>query len=69
MSNWSTARIIKFRFAENEDFTIDKFINRKATQKDYHISLDMAKELAMLENNEQGRKARCYFIEVEKEKL
>ena len=33
---------------------------------EYHISLDMAKELAMVENNEQGRKARRYFIECEK---
>ena len=35
--------------------------------KEYIISLGMAKELAMVENNEQGRKIRRYFIEVEKQ--
>lgn len=32
---------------------------------DYHLTLDMAKELAMIENNPQGRAARRYFIEAE----
>lgn len=34
--------------------------------KEYALSLDMAKELSMVENNEQGRIARRYFIECEK---
>lgn len=34
--------------------------------KEYSLSLDMAKELSMVENNEQGRIARRYFIECEK---
>lgn len=32
---------------------------------DYHITLDMAKQLAMVENNEKGKIARRYFIECE----
>ena len=35
--------------------------------KEYHLTLDMAKELAMLENNERGREVRRYFIQCEKE--
>lgn len=36
---------------------------------DYHLTLDMAKELAMVENNEQGRAARRYFIECERQAI
>ena len=32
---------------------------------DYHLTLSMAKELGMVENNEMGRKIRKYFIECE----
>jgi anti-repressor protein len=33
---------------------------------EYHLTLDMAKELAMVERNEKGKQARLYFIEMEK---
>lgn len=36
---------------------------------DYHLTLDMAKELAMIENNDQGRQARRYFIQCERAAL
>src|SRR5471032_2967598 len=32
----------------------------------YHLSLDMAKELSMVERNAQGKQARQYFIECER---
>lgn len=35
--------------------------------KEYHLTLNMAKELAMLENNERGREVRRYFIRCEKD--
>lgn len=34
---------------------------------DYHLTLDTAKELAMVENNDQGRQVRRYFIAMERE--
>ncbi len=37
----------------------------KVISKEYIISIDMAKELAMVENNEMGKKIRKYFIKVE----
>ena len=38
----------------------------KAHKIDYVLTLDMAKELSMIENNEKGKLARKYFIECEK---
>lgn len=38
--------------------------NRRSV--DYLLTLDVAKELSMVENNEQGRMARRYFINCEK---
>lgn len=35
-------------------------------KQEYYGTIDMAKEIAMIVNNEMGRKIRRYFIEVEK---
>ena len=67
-STWIKNRIEKYGFVENQDFVRfhKKMEANNATMIEYHITIDMAKELSMVENNEQGRLARRYFIECEK---
>lgn len=72
-TTWIARRIEEYGFVENQDFLVfqnwntknGRGGNRKAVTE-YHITLGMAKELAMVERNEQGRAARRYFIECEK---
>ncbi|MCZ3293836.1 antA/AntB antirepressor family protein [Acinetobacter baumannii] len=68
-ANWIKQRISKYKFQENVDFvlTVAKTgVRSNVVQKDYSLSLDMAKELCMVENNDKGREARRYFIRCEK---
>jgi len=69
-STWIKNRIEKYGFVENQDFEVFHKImensNGGRSRIEYALSLDMAKELCMIENNEQGRLFRKYFIEVEK---
>jgi phage anti-repressor protein len=66
-SDWIKNRVEQYSFIEGQDFTINlgKSTGGRPTQ-DYHLSLDMAKELSMVERNEKGKQARQYFIECEK---
>jgi anti-repressor protein len=61
-----TGRIESYEFKEGVDFTVDKFVIGRTTQIDYSLTLSMAKELCMVENNEQGKVARKYFVERER---
>ncbi|WP_336288740.1 MULTISPECIES: phage antirepressor KilAC domain-containing protein [unclassified Bartonella] len=74
-SNWIKDRINKYSFIINQDFikTQDLRSPNLASAKsrtviaiNYHLTLDMAKELAMVERNEKGKQARQYFIECER---
>lgn len=69
-ANWIQNRIEKYGFVENQDFcSFNKVIKRETgatTITEYALSVDMAKVLSMVENNEKGRLARKYFIECEK---
>lgn len=65
-NDWIENRIEKYEFTENSDYTkILVECNRGQNKYDYILKLDMAKELSMVENNDNGRKARRYFIECE----
>jgi phage anti-repressor protein len=67
--DWFRARVLEFGFVEGEDYSLKFQENPTAggrPRKDYLVTLDMAKELAMVERNEAGRKMRRYFIECEK---
>jgi phage anti-repressor protein/phage antirepressor YoqD-like protein len=70
-STWITGRIDQFDFSHGEDFISDTIPQNGGKGGrplvEYFITIDMAKELAMVERNEQGKKVRKYFIECEKQ--
>lgn len=64
-------RMEEYGFEENVDFTSVKsstLVNNGAMRElqDYQITLDMAKEIAMLQRNEKGKQIRKKLIELEK---
>ena len=69
-STWIKNRIEKYEFVENADYLLHKFMEQTPSgakhKIDYYVSVGMAKELAMVENNDKGSQARKYFIECEK---
>ena len=70
-ANWIKNRIKDSQAIEGQDFIVfDKNIKNPLggrPEKEYIVSLDMAKHFCMLERNEKGRQIRQYFIDVEKE--
>ncbi|ECR3172100.1 antA/AntB antirepressor family protein [Campylobacter jejuni] len=65
-ADWIKNRISHYDFIENQDYIIELVYTKGRPRKEYYVTLDMAKELCMVENNEKGRQARRYFIECEK---
>jgi len=65
-STWIKERIEKYEFIEGKDFSpkMGKSTGGRPTVE-YYLSLSMAKELAIVENNEKGRQIRQYLIKVE----
>lgn len=77
-ATWIKERIEEYGFVEGQDYVKTsiiprspksgnaKLLNNPKPPIDYHLSLDMGKELAMVERNDKGRQARRYFIACEK---
>lgn len=64
---WIKDRIDQFGFVENQDFsTFSENSEKGRPRKEYLISINMAKELAMVERTAKGKEARLYFIECER---
>lgn len=71
-STWIQDRIAEYRFVEGVDYVLIHQIRGTKRgrggdrrSKEYAIRLDMAKEVAMVERNDEGRRARRYFIDCE----
>ncbi|GLO69628.1 hypothetical protein MACH17_11450 [Phaeobacter inhibens] len=70
-SSWFSERVKQYGFEVGRDF-VEVFPNsgekasRGRPSREYHISLDMAKELSMVERTSKGKEARQYFIEMER---
>lgn len=64
-------RMCEYGFAENQDYfeVMDKIVHnppggRPAT--DHQLTLDMAKEICMLQHSEQGKAVRRYLLDLER---
>lgn len=65
-------RMCEYGFTENEDYAVtDIFVHNSSggpqSKKDAAVSIDMAKEICMLQRNEKGKLARQYFLQLERD--
>ena len=61
-------RQLQYGFQESTDYVGCKEFNTLAKQElqDYQVSVDMAKQICMIQRSEKGRQYRQYFIDLEK---
>lgn len=68
-------RMVEYGFTEGKDFNLLKNEqvrfegNREVTREliDHLLTIDMAKEIAMIQRTDRGKQARRYFIQIEKD--
>lgn len=78
-AHWIVDIIERFGFVQGQDFTVleydytgkpldknGKSDNQRVHRRDYALTIDMAKQVAMVQNNNKGTEARKYFIACEK---
>lgn len=69
-TDWVRGRLVECDAVENTDYQSFSQNCEKPSggrpKLEYIIKLDTAKEMAMLERNDQGKRVRRYFIDVEK---
>lgn len=61
-------RMCEYGFTEGEDFC--SFLSESTggrPAQDAVLTIDMAKELCMIQRNEKGKQARQYFLQIEKD--
>ena len=74
-SSWIKHRIEKYGLIENTDYVVfpqmgepdNQVVPNPRPRIEYILSIDAAKELAMVEGNAKGKQARQYFIECERQ--
>lgn len=64
-NDWIKNKIKQYGFVHGVDFVVvtKKLVTEKT---EYHLTINMGKELSMLQNNDKGKQARKYFIQCEK---
>ena len=68
LSQWIDRIIKRYSFFDGEDFItnlLESSGGRRETE--FIVTMDMAKEMCMVDNSSKGRDARRYFIHVEKQ--
>jgi len=68
VNTWFKRQAERAMLVENEDFISVAFLQPSGQNAiDYAISINSAKEIAMLNGGDKGKQARTYFIECEKQ--